>query len=75
GRWEGHALVVVVGFRAVGWVFRALGGESLVLSATRDGRIAERRPGWQRNLRRRMPRPVVRAIRAAQRALRRRVRR
>jgi len=75
GLGEVHALVIVAGFRAAGRGLRARGGEHLMLAATRDGRIAERRPGWQRNLRRRMPRPVVRAIRAAQRALRRRVRR
>jgi len=39
---------------------------------TRDGRVVERAPGWKRNLRRRTPRPVVRAIREVQRALRRR---
>ena len=41
-----------------------------MLAVGAGGRVAERRPGWQRNLRRRMPRPLVRAIRQAQRAVR-----
>jgi len=73
GLWEVHAMVIVAGFRAAGRVRRARGAEHLMLAATPDGRIAERRPGWQRNLRRRMPRTVVRAIREAQRAIRRRL--
>ena len=48
--------------------------EHLMLAVTQDGRVLERRPGWQRNLRRRMPRPVVRAIREVQRRVRRRTR-
>jgi poly(ribitol-phosphate) beta-N-acetylglucosaminyltransferase len=73
--WEVHAVVIVAGFRAAGRVRRVRGAEHLMLAVTEDGRVAERRPGWQRNLRRRMPRPVVRAIREAQRVVRRRVRR
>jgi poly(ribitol-phosphate) beta-N-acetylglucosaminyltransferase len=69
--WEVHAVVIVAGFRAAGRVRRARGAEHLMLASTADGRVAERRPGWQRNLRRRMPRPVVRAIREAERRLRR----
>ena len=72
GVWEVHAVVIVAGFRAAGRVRRSRGAEHLMLAVTADGRVAERRPGWQRNLRRRMPRPLVRAIRAAQRAVRRR---
>ncbi len=75
GPWEVHAMVIVAGFRAAGRVRRARGAEHLILAVTPDGRVAERRAGWQRNLRRRMPRPLVRAIRGAQRAVRRRVRR
>jgi glycosyltransferase involved in cell wall biosynthesis len=75
GLWEVHALVIVAGFRAPGRVRRARGAEHLMLAVTPDGRIAERRPGWQRNLRRRMPRPLVRALREAQRAVLRRIRR
>jgi glycosyltransferase involved in cell wall biosynthesis len=75
GLWEVHVMVIVAGFRAAGRVTRTRGAEHLMLAATADGRIAERRPGWQRNLRRRMPRPVVRVLREAQRAVRRRVRR
>jgi hypothetical protein len=56
-------------------VLRARGAEHLMLASTADGRVGERRPGWQRNMRRRMPRPLVRAIREAQRVVRRRVRR
>ena len=72
GVWEVHAVVIVAGFRAAGRVRRSRGAEHLMLAVTADGRVAERRPGWQRNLRRRMPRPLVRAVRAAQRAVRRR---
>jgi glycosyltransferase involved in cell wall biosynthesis len=72
GLWEVHAVVIVAGFRATGRVRRARGAEHLMLAATAGGQVAERRPGWQRNLRRRMPRPLVRAIRDAQRAVRRR---
>jgi poly(ribitol-phosphate) beta-N-acetylglucosaminyltransferase len=73
--WELHVVVIVAGFRAAGRVRRARGAEHFMLAVGSDGRVAERRPGWQRNLRRRMPRPVVRAIREAQRVVRRRVRR
>jgi poly(ribitol-phosphate) beta-N-acetylglucosaminyltransferase len=73
--WEVHAVVIVGGFRAAGRVWRTRGAEHLMLAVTPDGRVAERRPGWQRNLRRRVPRPVVQAIREAQRVVRRRVRR
>jgi poly(ribitol-phosphate) beta-N-acetylglucosaminyltransferase len=73
--WEVHVVVIVAGFRAAGRVRRARGAEQLMLAVMPDGRVAERRPGWQRNLRRRFPRPLVRAIREAQRAVRRRVRR
>jgi glycosyltransferase involved in cell wall biosynthesis len=73
--WEVHAVVIVAGFRAAGRVRRARGAEHLMLGVTADGRVAERRPGWQRNLRRRMPRPMVRVIREAERAVRRRIRR
>ena len=72
GLWEVHVVVIVAGFRAAGRVARARGAEHLMLAVTADGRVAERRPGWQRNLRRRMPRPVVRVLREAQRAVRRR---
>jgi polyribitol phosphate beta-O-GlcNActransferase TarS-like protein len=75
GLWEVHAMVIIVGFRAAGRVRRATGSEHLMLAVADDGRVSERRPGWQRNLRRRTPRAVVHAIRAAQRAVRRRVRR
>ena len=73
--WEVHIVAIVAGFRAAGRVRRARGAEHLMLAVTPDGRVVERRPGWQRNLRRRMPRPLVRAIREAQRVMRRRVRR
>jgi poly(ribitol-phosphate) beta-N-acetylglucosaminyltransferase len=73
--WEVHAVVIVAGFRAAGRVRRARGAEHLMIAVTSDGRVAERRPGWQRNLRRRVPRPVVRAIREAQRVVQRHVRR
>jgi poly(ribitol-phosphate) beta-N-acetylglucosaminyltransferase len=73
--WEVHVVVIVAGFRAAGRVRRVRGAEHLMLAVTDDGRVVERRPGWQRNLRRRVPRPVVRAIREAQRVVRRRVRR
>jgi poly(ribitol-phosphate) beta-N-acetylglucosaminyltransferase len=72
GLWEVHAMVIVAGFRAAGRVRRARGAEHLMLAATADGRVSERRPGWQRNLRRRTPRGLVRAIREAERAVRRR---
>jgi poly(ribitol-phosphate) beta-N-acetylglucosaminyltransferase len=75
GLWEVHAIVVVAGFRAAGRVRRARGAEQLMLAVSPDGRVSERRPGWQRNLRRRMPRGLVRAIREAERAVRRRTRR
>ena len=42
-----------------------------MLTVGPDGRVTERRAGWKRNLRRRTPRPLVRAIRQAQRAVRR----
>jgi glycosyltransferase involved in cell wall biosynthesis len=74
GAWEVHAVVIVAGFRAVARVKRPRGAQHLMLSVDAGGRVAERRPGWQRNLRRRMPRPLVRAIREAQRVVRRRVR-
>ena len=72
GMWEVRAMVIVAGFRAQGRVLRGRGREHLMLAVTRDGRVVERAPGWKRNLRRRTPRPVVRAIREVQRALRRR---
>jgi poly(ribitol-phosphate) beta-N-acetylglucosaminyltransferase len=75
GVWEVHAMVIVAGFRAAGRVRRARGSEHLMLAAGSDGRLTERRPGWQRNLRRRMPRRLVRALREAERAVRRRTRR
>jgi poly(ribitol-phosphate) beta-N-acetylglucosaminyltransferase len=75
GPWEVHAVVIVAGFRAVARVKRTRGAEHLMLAVGPGGRVYERRPGWQRNLRRRMPRALVRAIREAQRAVRRRVRR
>jgi glycosyltransferase involved in cell wall biosynthesis len=75
GLWEVHAMVIVAGFRAAARVRRSRGAEHLMLFAGPGGRIAERRPGWQRNLRRRMPRRLVRAIRRAQRTVRRRLRR
>jgi hypothetical protein len=70
-----HAVVIVAGFRAAGRVRRVRGAEHLMIAVTSDGRVAERRPGWRRNLRRQVPRPVVRALREAQRVVRRRVRR
>jgi hypothetical protein len=73
--WEVHAVVIVAGFRAAGRVRRVRGAEHLMIAVTSDGRVAERRPGWRRNLRRQVPRPVVRALREAQRVVRRRVRR
>jgi glycosyltransferase involved in cell wall biosynthesis len=73
--WEVHAVVIVAGFRAITRVRRRDSAEHLMLAVTGDGRVLERRPGWQRNLRRRMPRPVVRAIRELQRVVRRRTRR
>ena len=73
--WEVHAVVIVAGFRAITRVRRRDSAEHLMLSVTEDGRVAERRPGWKRNVRRRMPRPVVRAIRELQRVVRRRTRR
>ena len=66
GLWEVHAVVIVAGFRAVAPVRRDDRNEHLMIGATADGRVVERRPGWRRNLRRRVPRPVVRAIRGAQ---------
>jgi poly(ribitol-phosphate) beta-N-acetylglucosaminyltransferase len=75
GLWEVHAVVIVAGFRAATRVRRPGSAEHLMLAATSDGRVVERRPGWQRNLRRRMPRPVVHAIREVQRVVRRRTRR
>jgi glycosyltransferase involved in cell wall biosynthesis len=73
--WEVHAVVIVAGFRAITRVRRRDSAEHLMLAVTGDGRVMERRAGWQRNLRRRMPRPVVRAIRELQRVVRRRTRR
>jgi hypothetical protein len=73
--WEVHAMVIVAGFRAATRVRRVRGSEHLMLAAGPDGRVAERRPGWQRNMRRRMPRAVVAALRRAERAVVRRVRR
>jgi glycosyltransferase involved in cell wall biosynthesis len=73
--WEVRVVVIVAGFRAAGRVRRARSAEELMLASTAGGRVTERRPGWQRNLRRRMPRPVVRAIRETQRVVRRRLRR
>jgi hypothetical protein len=75
GAWEVHAMVIVAGFRAAARVRRSRGAEHLMLAVGPDGHVAERRPGWQRNLRRRMPRPLVRAIRQTQRTVRRRARR
>jgi poly(ribitol-phosphate) beta-N-acetylglucosaminyltransferase len=75
GPWEVHAVVIVAGFRAVARVKRTRGSGHLMLKVGPGGGIAERRPGWQRNLRRRMPRPVVHAIREAERLVRRRLRR
>jgi hypothetical protein len=72
--WEVHAVVIVAGFRAITRVRRRDSAEHLMLAVTADGRVQERRPGWQRNLRRRVPRPVVRAIREVQRVVRRRTR-
>ena len=72
GMWEVRAMVIVAGFRAQGRVLRARGNEHLLLAVTRDGRVVERAPGWQRNLRRRMPRRLVGALRELQRRLRRR---
>jgi len=71
GIWEVHAVVIVAGFRAVARVRRARGAEHLMIGVAGDGRVSERRPGWQRNLRRRMPRGVVRALREVQRRIRR----
>ncbi len=71
GWWEVHAMVIVAGFRAAGRVRSAHGTEQLMLTVGADGRVTERRAGWKRNLRRRTPRPLVRAIRQAQRAVRR----
>jgi len=67
-------MVIVAGFRALGRVRRARGEEHLMLEVSGDGHVSARRPGWQRNLRRRTPRRLVRVIREAQRAVRRRVR-
>jgi hypothetical protein len=67
--------VIVAGFRAIARVRRRDSAEHLMIAVTADGRVLERRPGWQRNLRRRVPRPVVRAIREVQRVVRRRTRR
>jgi glycosyltransferase involved in cell wall biosynthesis len=75
GAWEVHAIPIVAGFRAIGRVRRSRGAEHLMLAVGPGGRVFERRPGWQRNLRRRMPRPLVRAIREAQRRVRSRLRR
>jgi glycosyltransferase involved in cell wall biosynthesis len=75
GAWEVHAVVIVAGFRAVARVRRTHRAEHLMLAVGPDGRVAERRPGWRRNLRRRMPRPLVHSLRRAQRAVRRRIRR
>jgi poly(ribitol-phosphate) beta-N-acetylglucosaminyltransferase len=72
GLWEVHAMVIVAGFRAQGRVLRARGEEQLMLEVGSDGQVSERRPGWRRNVRRRTPRRLVRAIRGAQRAARRR---
>ena len=69
--WEVYIVVIVAGFRATGRVRRPRGPEQLVLVVTPDGRVAERRPGWRRSLRRRMPQPVVRALRSARRRVRR----
>jgi glycosyltransferase involved in cell wall biosynthesis len=74
-RWEVHAVVIIAGFRAITRVLRRDSAEHLMLAVTSDRRVLERRPGWRRNLRRRMPRPVVRAIRELQRTVRRRTRR
>jgi glycosyltransferase involved in cell wall biosynthesis len=74
GPWELHAIVIVAGFRAAVRVRRDRGAEHLMLAVGPDGRVSARRPGWRRNLRRRMPRPLVRAIREAQRVVRRRAR-
>jgi hypothetical protein len=67
-------MVIVAGFRAVGRVRRERGAEHLMLAVAPNGRVTARRPGWRRNLRRRMPRALVRAIREAQRVVRRRAR-
>ena len=56
---------IVAGFRASGRVRRRARGRAPDARRDPDGRVAERRPGWQRNLRRRMPRGLVRAIREA----------
>ena len=69
--WDVYIVVIVAGFRATGRVRRARGAQQLVLAVTPDGRVAERRPGWRRNLRRRMPKPLVRAIRGARSRARR----
>jgi glycosyltransferase involved in cell wall biosynthesis len=73
--WEVHAVVIVAGFRAPTRVRRRDSAEHLMIAVTQDRHVVERRPGWQRNLRRRMPRPVVRALRELQRVVRRRTRR
>jgi poly(ribitol-phosphate) beta-N-acetylglucosaminyltransferase len=75
GAWEVHAVVIVAGFRAVGRVRRPRGAEHLMIAVGPGGRAFVRRAGWQRNLRRRMPRGLVRAIRDAQAKVRRRLRR
>jgi poly(ribitol-phosphate) beta-N-acetylglucosaminyltransferase len=74
GAWEVHAVPIVAGFRAIGRVRRTRGSEHLMLAVGPGGRVFERRPGWQRNLRRRTPRRLVRAIREAQRRVRKRLR-
>ena len=71
GLWEVHVVVIVAGFRATGIVRREDGPENLILSVGPGGRISENRPGLRRKLRRRMPPRLVRAIRHAQRAVRR----
>jgi glycosyltransferase involved in cell wall biosynthesis len=75
GAWEVHVIPIVAGFRAAGRVRRTRGSEHLMLAVGPRGRVFERRPGWKRNLRRRMPRPLVRALREAQRRVRSRLRR
>ena len=72
GLWEVHVMAIVAGFRAIGRVRRPRGEEHLMIGVRADGRAVPRRPGWQRNLRRRTPRGLVRAIRRAQRAVLRR---
>ncbi len=71
GLWEVHVVVVVAGFRAAGMVRSPHGSENLILAAGSDGRVSERRPGWRRALRRRMPSVLVRAVRRARREVRR----